>query len=82
MLSKNQNTLINISIFNDCDSEDVQRIEQQKKLILFSNGEYIIQENQSVEGVYCLLEGAAKIVKRDGNQKEKIVSQIVKLIRN
>lgn len=74
MLSKNQHTLINISIFNDCDSEDIKRIEQRKKLLVFNNGEYIIRESQSVEGVYCLLEGAAKIVKRDDNQNEKIIS--------
>jgi CRP-like cAMP-binding protein len=72
--TKYQHSLINISILNDCDSEDIATIENRKQLLNFKNGEYIIHENEQPTGVFCLLNGAAKILKRDIRQKEKIVS--------
>jgi CRP/FNR family transcriptional regulator len=73
-LTEEQHTLLDLAIFKDCDSKDIGRIKQKKKIITFQEGEKIIEENQSAEGVYCLLEGAAKIIRHDTQNKEKIVS--------
>lgn len=73
-LTEEQHTLLDLAIFKDCDSKDIDRIKQKKKIVTFGEGEKIIEENQHVQGIYCLLEGAAKIIRHDTQNKEKIVS--------
>jgi CRP/FNR family transcriptional regulator, polysaccharide utilization system transcription regulator len=74
MFAEYQYSLIDISIFNCCDSEDIAKIEHRKRLLNLRGGEYIVQEGEQPKGVFCLLNGAAKILKKNTRQEEKIVS--------
>jgi CRP/FNR family transcriptional regulator len=73
-ITEEQHTLFDLALFKDCDTKDISKIKHKKKFFTFQEGEKFIQENQPVKGVYCLLDGAAKIVRHDSQQKEKIVS--------
>lgn len=74
MFSANQHSPLSFPIFRGCDSEDILRIEKHKTWVTFENGEYIFRENEPSKGIYCLSRGAAKIFRRDLQQKEKILS--------
>ncbi|NIT99650.1 MAG: cyclic nucleotide-binding domain-containing protein, partial [Nitrosopumilaceae archaeon] len=74
MIVAKEHTPLNISLFDDCASEDMNEIERQKKMLNFSNGECIFCENSLALGVYCLLNGGAKIIKKDYQCQERIVS--------
>lgn len=72
MLGKNRNSLIEIPLFEDC--ADSSEIDQAKQLARFAEGMCIFCEGLPVDGVYYLLEGAAKLVKVNAQGNEKILS--------
>jgi CRP-like cAMP-binding protein len=74
MFSANQHSPLSFPIFTGCDSEDILRLEKNKKWLSFENGEYIFRENEPSNGIYCLSKGAVKIIRRDSQQEEKILS--------
>lgn len=74
MPGANEQSPLSFPIFHDCNSEDILRIESHKKLLCFNTGDYIFHENDTAKGIFCLSRGAAKIIKTDFEQKEKILS--------
>lgn len=72
MLGKNRHSLIEIPLFEDC--ADSSEIDQAKQIARFAESKFIFREGLPVDGVYYLLEGAAKLVKMDAQGNEKILS--------
>lgn len=72
MLEKNGHSLSEISLFEDC--ADSGEIDRAKQLTKFVGGKFMFREGLPVDGVYYLIEGAAKLVKTDAQGNEKVLS--------
>lgn len=72
MLGKNGHSSTEISLFEEC--MDVSEIEREKQLMQFVEGKFIFCEGLPVDGVYYLIDGAAKLVRTDVQGNEKVLS--------
>lgn len=72
MLGKDGYSPIEISLFEDCT--ETGEMERKKHLAYFAEGKFIFREGLPVNGVYYLIDGAAKIVKTDAHGEEKILT--------
>src|SRR5690606_42092963 len=62
----------NPEILKHFSKEELSELSDEKKLITFKKGEFIIEEGAIPKGVYCIDKGTAKMLKFGFNGKEQI----------
>lgn len=58
--------------------EELKNMSEEKDTISFEKGDVIFEEGQTLNGVYCIKQGACKMSRLNANGKEQIVKFIKK----
>ncbi len=60
------------SIFRDVDGQDLSALDELKVCKFYEKGDYLFQEGEDPDGIYCLRSGKVKVSKIGGDGKEQI----------
>ena len=60
------------SIFRDVDGEDLSALDELKVCKFYEKGDYLFQEGEDPNGIYCLRSGKIKVSKIGADGKEQI----------
>ncbi len=69
----NCNSLVG-SFLKDCTKDSAEHIEKQKIVQTTLKGDAIFNEGDKIKGIYCFCSGKVKVIKKNRNQKEFIIS--------